>query len=98
MFLGEIGERLDDFIYQVEEFAAFHAWDPMQAGQDTPAGSRISLHPMHPMPLRDWTELSDLLTRRFQPRDLTTADKRQFWTRRRQRSKDIPTYVDALQK
>ncbi len=26
VFKGENGERLDDFIYQVEEFAAFHVW------------------------------------------------------------------------
>ncbi len=30
VFKGEIGERLDDFVYQVEEFAAFHAWDPVE--------------------------------------------------------------------
>ncbi len=29
VFKGEIGERLDDFIYWVEEFAAF-AWDPVE--------------------------------------------------------------------
>ncbi len=27
VFKGENGEWLDDFLYQVEEFAAFHAWD-----------------------------------------------------------------------
>ncbi len=26
-FKGENGERLDNFVYQVEEFATFHAWD-----------------------------------------------------------------------
>lgn len=30
VFEEENGERLDDFIYQVEEFAAFHAWDPVE--------------------------------------------------------------------
>ncbi len=30
VFKEEIGERLDDFIYQVEEIAAFHAWDPAE--------------------------------------------------------------------
>ena len=30
VFKGEIGEKLDDFIYQVEEFATFHEWDPME--------------------------------------------------------------------
>ncbi len=43
-------------------------------------------------------ELKDLLTRRFQPRDLTAAYKAEFRTRRRQKNEDIPTYVDALQK
>ncbi len=51
-----------------------------------------------PLPPRDWTELKTLLTRRFQPRDLTGAYKAQFLTRKRQRNEDIPTYVDALQK
>ncbi len=27
VFKGEIGEKLDDFIYQLEEFATFHEWD-----------------------------------------------------------------------
>ncbi len=30
VFKGGIGKRLDDFIYQVEEYAAFHAWDPVE--------------------------------------------------------------------
>ncbi len=29
-FKGENGERLDDFMYQVEEFASFHAWDQIE--------------------------------------------------------------------
>ncbi len=29
-FKGENGERLDDFVYQVEEFATFHAWDHIE--------------------------------------------------------------------
>ncbi len=29
-FKGEDGERLDDFVYQVEEFATFHAWDQIE--------------------------------------------------------------------
>ncbi len=29
-FKGENGERLDDFVYQVEEFATFHAWDQIE--------------------------------------------------------------------
>ncbi len=44
-----------------------------------------------------WEELKDLLTRRFQPRDLTSAYKAQFRARRRQRNEDIHTYVDTLQ-
>ncbi len=30
VFKGEIGEKLEDFIFQVEEFATFHEWDPME--------------------------------------------------------------------
>ena len=51
-----------------------------------------------PLPPRDWTELKAILTRRLQPRDLTAAYHAQFRTRKRQKSEDIPTYVDALQK
>ncbi len=29
-FKGENGDRLDDFVYQVEEFATFHAWDQVE--------------------------------------------------------------------
>ncbi len=32
VFKGQSGDRLDDFIYQVEEFPAFHTWDPMDVG------------------------------------------------------------------
>ena len=100
-FKCEIGERLDDFVYQVEEVAAFHAWDPVETcRQDRTRlwGVALAYIRRTPLPPRDWTELKDLLTRRFQPRDLTVAYKAQFRTRRRQKSEDIRTYVDALQK
>ncbi len=29
-FKGENGEKLGDFVYQVEEFASFHAWDQIE--------------------------------------------------------------------
>ncbi len=29
-FKGENGERLEDFVYQAEEFATFHAWDQLR--------------------------------------------------------------------
>ena len=32
VFKGEIGERLDNFIYQVEELP-LHAWDPVETSQ-----------------------------------------------------------------
>ncbi len=47
MFKGEIGESLDDFIYQVEEFAVFHAWDPVETCRQARtlfAGCCIGLH------------------------------------------------------
>ncbi len=47
VFKGEIGEKLDDFIYQVEEFATFHKWDPM-AGSDTSERRGVSLHQTNP--------------------------------------------------
>ena len=51
-----------------------------------------------PLPPRTWEELKDLLTRRFQLRNLTSVYKAQFRARRRQRNEDIHTYVDTLQK
>ncbi len=98
VFKGEIGEKLDDFIFQVEEFATFHEWDPMETCRQARTHLRgVALAYMRrtPLPPRDWTELKTLLTRRF---DLTAAYKAQFRTRKRQRSENIPTYVDALQK
>ncbi len=76
MFKGGIGERLDDFIYQIEEFAAFHAWDPVEMCRQAKThlrGVALAYIRRTPLPPRDWTELKDLLTRRFQPQDLTAA-------------------------
>ncbi len=67
---GEIGEKLDDFIYQVEEFAAFHVWDPVEACRQARThlrGVALSYIRQFPLPLRDWAELKTLLTRRYQP-------------------------------
>ncbi len=101
VFKGEIGEKLDDSIYQVEEFATFHEWDQMETCRQARThlrGVALAYIRRTPLPPRDWDELKTLLTRRFQPRDLTAAYKAQFRTRKRQKSKDIPKYVDALQK
>ena len=101
VFKGEIGEKLDDFIYQVEEFATFHDWDPMETCRQPRTHLRgvvLAYIRRTPLPSRDWMELKTLLTRRFQPHDLTAAYKAQFRTRKRQKSEDIPTYVDVLQK
>ncbi len=94
VFKGEIGEKLD-------EFATFHEWDPMETCRQARThlrGVGLAYIRRTPLPPRDWTELKTFLTRRFQPRDLTAAYKAQFRTRKRQRSEDIPTYADALQK
>ncbi len=75
-FKGEIGERLDDFVYQVEEFAAFHPWDPVEMCRQARTHLRgvvLAYIRRPPLPPSDWTELKDLLTPRFQPRDLTAA-------------------------
>ncbi len=66
VFQGEIGERLNDFVYQVEEFAAFHARDPVETCRQARTHLRdITLAYIRriPLPPRDWTELKDLLTR-----------------------------------
>ncbi len=100
-FKGENGERLDDFVYQVEEFASFHAWDQIETCRQARThlrGVALAYVRRAPLPPRKWEELKDLLTRRFQPRDLTSAYKAQFRARRRQRNEDIHTYVDTLQK
>ncbi len=80
-FKGENGERLDDFIYQVEKFAAFHAWDPVETCRQARTHLRgvalVYIRHVH-LPPYDWQELKDLLTRRFQPRDLRAAYKGQF--------------------
>ncbi len=100
-FEGEIGERLEDFVYQVEGLAEFHSWDPVETCRQARThllGVALAYIRRTPLPPRDWTELKDLLTHRFQPRDLTAAYKAHFRTLRRQKNEDIPTYVDALQK
>ena len=83
VFKGEIGEKLDDFIYQVEEFATFHEWEPMEMCRQARThlrGVALAYIRRTPLPPRDWTELKTLLTQRFQPRDLTAAYKAQFRT------------------
>ena len=83
VFKGEIGKKLDDFIYQVEEFATFHAWDPVETCRQARTHLRgVALAYIRRTPLlpRDWTELKTLLTRWFQPHDLTAAYKAQFRT------------------
>ncbi len=100
-FKGENGERLDDFVYQVEEFASFHAWDQIETCRQARThlrGVALAYIRRAPLPPRTWKTLKDLLTRRFQPRDLTSAYKAQFRARRRQRNGDIHTYVDTVQK
>ncbi len=45
-FKGENWERLDDFMYQVEEFAAFHAWDQVETCRQARTHLRgVSLQP-----------------------------------------------------
>ncbi len=78
VFRGEIGEKSDDFIYQVEEFATFYEWDPMETCRQARThlrGVALAHIRRSPLPPRDWTELKTLLTQRFQPRDLTAAYK-----------------------
>ena len=85
----------------MEEFATFHEWDPMETCRQARThlrGVALAYIRRTPLPLRDWTELKTLLTRCFQPHDLTAAYKAQFRTSKQQRSEDIPTYLDALQK
>ncbi len=40
VFKGEIGEKLDDFIFQVEEFATFDEWDPTETCRQAQAHLR----------------------------------------------------------
>ncbi len=60
VFKGEIGEKLDDFIYQVEEFATFHEWDPMKTCRQARTHLRgvvLAYIRRTPLPPQDWTEL-----------------------------------------
>ncbi len=69
-FKGENGERLDDFVYQVKEFATFHAWDQIETCRQARThlrGVALAYVRRAPLPSRTWEELKDLLTRRFQP-------------------------------
>ncbi len=80
-FKGENRERLDDFVYQVEEFAAFHAWDPVEPCRQARthlSGVALAYNRCAPLLPRNWQELKDLLTERFQPRDLMASYKVQF--------------------
>ncbi len=91
-FKGENGEKLDDFIYQVEEFASFHAWDQIETCRQARThlrGVALAYIRRAPLPPRMWEGLKDLLMRRFQPRNLISAYKAQFRARRRQRYEDI---------
>ncbi len=68
VFKGEIGERLDDFVYQMEKFAAFHAWNPVATWRQARThlrGVALAYIRRTPLSQRDWTELKDLLTLRF---------------------------------
>ncbi len=79
-FKGENGERLDDFVYQVGEFATFHDWDPIETCRQARTNLRgVALAYIHrtPLPPHTWKELKDLLMHRFQPRDLTAAETSQ---------------------
>ena len=40
VFKREIGEKLDDFIFQVEEFTTFHECDPMETYRQAKAHLR----------------------------------------------------------
>ncbi len=67
-FKGENGERLDDFMYQVEEFATFHAWNQIETCRQARThlrGVALAYIRRTPLPPRTWEELKDLLTRRF---------------------------------
>ncbi len=57
VFKGENGDRLDDFIYDVEEFAVFHTWDPVESCRRSRTHPRwVSLTYVQgtPLPPRNW--------------------------------------------
>ncbi len=96
VFKGENGESGWVYIYQVQEFAAFHAWDPVETCRQASThlrGVALACIWCTPLPPRNCPELRDLLMQRFQPRDLAAADKAQFRARQRHRCEDIHAYV-----
>ncbi len=59
-FKGENGERLDDIVYQVEEFATFHAWDQIETCRQARTHLRgiVLAYIRHALlPPRTWEEL-----------------------------------------
>ena len=57
VFKGEIGEKLDDFRYQVEEFATFYKWDPMETCRQAWThlrGMALAYIRRTPLPPQDW--------------------------------------------
>ncbi len=87
VFKGGNGERLDNFIYQVEEYAAFHAWD--HAWEYTPARNSIGLYLPHTFAPMELARVEGFVDPAVQSRDLTAAYKSQFRARRRHRREDI---------
>ncbi len=84
-FSGENGKRFDEFVYQVEEFADFHDWDPIETCRQARTHLRgvVLAYIRHTqLPPRTWEELKDLRTHGFQLRDLTASYKAQFRARR----------------
>ncbi len=71
---------VDEFVYQVEEIWKFHDWKTIETCRQTRTylqGVVLVYIRRTPLPPRTWKELKDLLTHRFQPRDLTAAYKAQ---------------------
>ena len=99
-FQGEGSDRLDAFFDHVEELADFYCWDGRKTCRQARAhlhGTALAYVKQTPFQPRSWEELKALLLKRFQPRDLTATYKAQFRARHRSHSKDIYTFVEALQ-
>ncbi len=64
-FKGENGERLDNFVYQVKEFATFQVRDQVETCRQARthlSGAALAYIHRAPLPPRTWQKLKDLRT------------------------------------
>ncbi len=92
VFKGENGERLDDFRYQVEEFAAFDAWDPVETCWE----ARTHLHGVALAYICRTPRVEGSADAAVPAMGSDRCLQTPFCARWRHQGEDIHAYVDAL--